>query len=928
MKLKINHRWLLLVAPLIAVIWLLVIYFIKGIYPFGSGTVIDYDLYQGGVPSLFYVYDALHSGSFFYDFSTAGGFGRDTLLSLFAPDNLFMFFFSRDMIINAISLLLIIKLALISFTASYSFSKIFNTLPMPWVILLSLIYTFSGYNMQYFTNTGWLDIVALYPLVILFTLNLFKGKSKIPYFVVMSYLLIFSTYMSFFVVLSLIVFGGLYIFIVDKKNKLRNNAYALGVATIAPLFASAYSLYQNFGSIFGTARFDMIGIGAESETAESSHYSTILGFLDSPNNLEISSLFMLLGIEFSLVCLILMWFNFRKNKSSRKYTVFFTLVFVALLLQIFVKGVNLLWHGGSYVCFPFRNGYMITFFGCCIIGFFIGRFDLSRNRKSNVKLLNLIIPILCTFSFVLIVPYISTFYKTLENFNVLNDNSLLKTGILMYPFGLMLLAVTLGYLLFRLISNRGFRTLLSCALIIITLAAVSLRLIGNAEGSERAKTFNQYYKDCFDVRENIADNNEFERVCNPDLALITNYPYISKVPSISNWTHSLSSEHIHAFIRMGFSSVYTRVLDSGGTVFSKALLRVTDTVSKSKLSNMLYDEIRLSQEGYHYYGNKYVLPVGLLFNDNVTKLSFEDYSNCFEYQNSIYESLTQDSGLFKKATLEIKNEKNTDKTINYFGTKFNEDKACILTTSIKITDASMIYLQLYRGDENNCIIKDIKVNGEKLFVPDSGKNYGKNTRFPVSFNNNILEIGCFKNEEVELVFNIVNGNAKNLILYTMDLKKMQTLCENSAENAYTVASDSVALSVSSVNDNKVLFIPLTYEDEWECTVNGEPTKPVRILNNFIGIKVNSGENNIKLSYSHTPAYLNAVLTSLLFLFALALLCVEKKIKKVPKFVMSLMSIAFISIFIASVTMLYWVPLLYFAFALAAEIILAEKITPA
>ncbi|OQA49191.1 MAG: Bacterial membrane protein YfhO [Firmicutes bacterium ADurb.Bin300] len=915
MKLKINHKRLFLVAPLITIIWLLVIYFIKDIYPFGSGTIIDYDLYQGGVPAMYYVYDALHSGSFFYDFTTAGGFGRDSLLSLFSLDNLFLFFFSRDMLINAISLLLIIKLAFISFTASYSFSKIFEKLPIPWVILLSLIFTFSGYNMQYFTNTGWLDAVALYPLIILFTLNLFKGKSKIPYLVVLSYLLIFNTYMAFFVVLSLIVFGGLYVFIVAGKSKLGKNTYALGVATIASLLASGCSLYRNFSSIFGTARFDMIGLGAEGEAAESSSYSVIWDLLGSSNNLEISSLFMLLGVEFAIACLILMWFNFRKNKNSRKYTVYFTLVFAALLLQIFVKGVNLLWHGGSYVCFPFRNGYMLTFFGCCIIGYFIIGFDLSYNSKYKVKILNLIIPILCTFSFVFIVPYILTLYQTLENFNVLSDNGTLKTGILMFPYGMMLLALTAGFLLFRVITNRNFRTVLTCALLILPLGVLSFRLVGNAEGSERTETYNQYYEDCFDVRENVTGNNEFERVCNPDLALITNYPYISGVPSLSNWTHSLSSNHIHAFVRMGFSSVYTRILDSGGTVFSKALLRITDTVSKSKLNNKLYYETRLSQGGYHYYSAKYILPVGLLFNENITKLSFEDFSNCFEYQNAVYNSLTGDSDLFIKTTPEIKDEKYSVNGKDYFGNKSDEENICKLTTSIRISNDSVVYLQLYRGEENKCFIRDITVNGKKLIVPNASKNYGKNTRFPVGFNNNILEIGCFGNEVVELVFNIVNGNAKNPVLYSMDLQKMQTLCENSVKNDYKVSSDSISLSVSSVSDNKILFIPLTYEDEWECTVNGEPTKPVCILNNFIGIKADKGENNIQLTYSHRSVYLNAVLTALCFFLAAALLSAENKLKRVPKFVTSLMSIAFVSIFIVTAVVLYLVPVLYFAFAL-------------
>ncbi|MDO4831756.1 MAG: hypothetical protein Q4A46_09840, partial [Clostridia bacterium] len=79
---KINKKYVWLIAPIITIIWILVLYYIKGIYPFGSGTIIDHDLFAGDVPALFYKYDVLHGGNFFYDFTTAGGFGRNSLFEI------------------------------------------------------------------------------------------------------------------------------------------------------------------------------------------------------------------------------------------------------------------------------------------------------------------------------------------------------------------------------------------------------------------------------------------------------------------------------------------------------------------------------------------------------------------------------------------------------------------------------------------------------------------------------------------------------------------------------------------------------------------------------------------------------------------------------------------------------------------------------
>ena len=94
-KLKNKFKPMWLIAPAIVVVWMLVMYFIKDIYPFGEATLIGYDLRHGNLPAMYYVYDAWHSGDFsrlFYDFTTAGGFSREILFTLFQPRFLFTLF--------------------------------------------------------------------------------------------------------------------------------------------------------------------------------------------------------------------------------------------------------------------------------------------------------------------------------------------------------------------------------------------------------------------------------------------------------------------------------------------------------------------------------------------------------------------------------------------------------------------------------------------------------------------------------------------------------------------------------------------------------------------------------------------------------------------------------------------------------------------
>ena len=118
---------------------------------------------------------------------------------------------------------------------------------------------------------------------------------------------------------------------------------------------------------------------------------------------------------------------------------------------------------------------------------------------------------------------------------------------------------------------------------------------------------NQIYKKEFEVRENIKQKDVLSRVVNNDGTLMINYPYVSGVSAISNWTHNLPGEHLDSFSNLGFCSFFTYVYDVGGTVFSRALLRVTDTLSESKLDDSLYTEYKTTAKGMNYYHNKYNL---------------------------------------------------------------------------------------------------------------------------------------------------------------------------------------------------------------------------------------------------------------------------------------------------------------------------------
>lgn len=913
---KFDRRYFLIITPLITAIWLLAIYYFKGIYPFGTGTIIDCDLYQGGVPIYYYVRDAWHGGSLFYDFTTACGAGRDVTLSLLDPNKLFLTFFKREMLPNAVCVLLIIKFCVVSFTASFSFSKLFEKLSPMWLCAVSLLYTFSGFNIEYFTNLDWLDAVALYPLILLFIKRMFDKKSKIPYYLALTYLLTVFTYLSFFVIVSIVVFVGLYIFIIEDKSKRKDDIFSLGAGTLGALITSSYSIYRYYRLISTTARFGFNKAIFNSEVqalnADKASVDFIPNYLKLGAQTDIVKLMMYFGMELAVVCLIMISIRAIKEKALRKYVAFFTISFLLLVCQTFILGVDMFWHFGSYVMFPMRNGYMIAMLGCLIIAYYYNYFDSTDGIKikNNIAKITFAL-IICFVSVILIVPRIKVFYNMIPSEFTVLTQEITQLKSMVYPFTMLFLFGIIGFLILKAIDNKYVRNVTTLVILTIYFSTMSFALIGNAGNSNKAKKYNSYYENSFEVGNMYRENDVFSRINNTDVSLITNYPYIAKTPSISNWTYMLSQNQINSFVALGFSNAYTRVIDSGATAFSKALLRVTDTVSKEELSDDLYSLVSNTQGKFNYYKNKYTLPVGIAFNERICQISPKDYENTFEYQNAIYSCLDKGGELFERLTPESINSFNDSKDVKIFGENVEKTEIVRVNANYEIANKEVIYLSC---KNKNVSIDNITVNGEALNISDSPDYEGKVDRnissFPAVFNNNVLELGTFENCKVEIAITFNNGDFSDLNIYGLNLQKLEELCFEKTENEYSVNKDKVRLNITSDDSDSIIFIPISYDERWKCTLNGEKTDVLCIMGDFIGVNAQQGNNEIFLEYSHKEDILNVISLIPLFFIGLSIVVLlDKKQNVIPNAVYKALKGVFAILFSGTMLVLYFIPIL-------------------
>jgi uncharacterized membrane protein YfhO len=143
------------------------IFFIKDL--FTNKTIIQGDMAAQYYP-LFVYFKGFFSGSnsLFYSFSKCLG---GTMFGTFfyymsSPLNLLLFFVSKKSIPQFINFLVILKLSLCGLTMYIYMRKKYKKDGFS-ILVFSLFYAFMGYNLNYYINIMWFDVVFLAPLVLL-----------------------------------------------------------------------------------------------------------------------------------------------------------------------------------------------------------------------------------------------------------------------------------------------------------------------------------------------------------------------------------------------------------------------------------------------------------------------------------------------------------------------------------------------------------------------------------------------------------------------------------------------------------------------------------------------------------------------------------------------------------------------------------------
>lgn len=876
-----------IITAIISVI-VLVAYQVNGIYPFGNETIARGDMVQQTIPAgMYYVWDILHgNASPFFTWNSAFGInisGASSLGAFLSPLNLFLYFSTRDNLVNFVNILLILKMIAIA-CAMYFYLKKYEIKNVAR-IMGGVLYAFGAASLIHFQIIFVMDAAFLLPLLMIGIDRIWNKKGCVFFIVVFALTMITNVYTGCITLIFLFLSCGSKLFFenTDRGEKYRCSLQ-LGVSVGTAVLLSAAVSIPAFLCISNTSR-----------SGDGDFLNTYLTAIQNGWSISEWSTVERMLVNMALPCAAILFFLWKGNERGRefreKYRSHIVLV-VFMILSVVVSGTELLWHGGTRALWPIRFIYVISF---VLIDFAA---VLYKENKQVVRGIGKWLKGKIVYGIAGAAALLSgwIFYGIYAAFCKNGAYAQLGDGFLCIFIELFCAALYWCFF-------KGKKRELILVLLCVQLTCTSI--ISFAPNKDNITVFSpEHLKAASEVATSMeTEIGDFERIKNTDYKVDhIEYSLVLGAEAISNYWHVIPTKLQSNFAALGYSINWTQLLDTGGTVFTDTLFQMKYFLSQYELPEELY-EYGEAVNGYgddvlHLYENKFELPFAIGM-DVPTLLQsgekFQSQNNLFAAITGAQDRLIQDvsqqvSG--SRFDMEVGNDK---KLFYFYGTNSSSDPVSIL------------------------------VNGTSVMVPSS--SVPMNQQYPADFGNGLVYLGGFQNEHVSIQFN-GGGNSSNIHLGILDYNTFVNGIEavkNQNPEIKSLKKKNSGLKIELDQVTKpYVFLPVSYDEGWVCKVNGEKVSEIGYIDGMLSIPVEQGANEIVLSYVPDGQKMGTVISIIVLILLAAVVVLRKKTNifagkpegasfeesKPVRILGQIAYVIFAALFIVVVILLFAIPALY------------------
>lgn len=883
--------------------------FSKGIFPFGENLIDYYDMGQTNAPLYYHIWDFLHGRSaLFFDWYINCGqnlaMGSAIQWNI-SPFNLFFLLIPRELTYPSLSVFMGLHLFFMSFNMALFLRNVFPKLQRSMLFISAVSYGLCGYTLTHYTIPTYLDTAVFFPIFALSLMRLLRGGGRVMYVLMLGFMSALSYYLGFMHLIYVLLFSGVYITLnCSDKTVRQERAADLAVGTAAGILLSFFMLLPSVMQMTLSSRFNSNLSGGVPET--------LMSILNSVGADEYYiKYFQLYALEFFIVLIIAGVIFCRKER--RFVITVLSAVFIPCALIPF-ESINILWHFGTYYHYPIRCGYLIPFSVIAAAACFAERAEGKEAGDEIKGYGDKKVYIILTAASVLISAAALIILIRIYDNKAPWDIRLLFSNSALLWIAVCIMLTTMLLLLRSLKKLKGSR--LNRVLIRISMPVVIAELILGAyvgyglpkftdrffadpeqsgEYILKAEAFSSASEGCFTASD---ESFRTERLKNPDTDLNTNYGMVIRHATVTGWANTATGEMIKCAEKLGYSTHFMRILDSGGTLLTDSLLQVKDIVTAREYENDIQEvyinqkELKTTEGEYYLYHNAVSLPFALAVPHTLEEADLTEGSVA-ENNNLLYKALSGDTENIANV-IKISELKNNSR---------NNGNA----VEIEVSGKKALYLCKGKAEE-------IRVNGRTVAVPSIGDP--ENKAYPAWFNSNLLFLGIFENRTV-----VLNCPEKSRII-TIDIDKLKALsgrlnAEEKRTGAGTpeAAKSSISFSITGDQSRNRVLIPLSFSPGWSARVNGENRSLKDFGGLFMVLPIDQGENRVELSFSPPGLKAGILITILTLILTLALVYINKA-RAVGSTLLTLISPAlyylYYFLFISAALVLYLIPLGWFA----------------
>ena len=792
------------------------IYFSQGIYWNSNISPLLGDGFHQYVIFDIALRNILHGqGSLFYTFTSGLGLNFYALSSYYLGSFLspIVYFFNLSNMPDAVYLITLLKFGFIGLSTLFSISRIFEAIPKPIKLVLSISYALMSFTVSQLEIKTWLDVFILIPLIITGLHLLITENKRLLYFTSLSILFIQNYYFGYMTALFLFFW---YLCQISWNFKTRRLSFLDFVVT--SFLAGLTSSIMTLPTLLDLRTHGEKLTAITKFKTDGSWYLDVFAkqFIGSFDTTKYGSIPMIFVGLFPFILTIL-FFSLKSIKFYVKliYGMFFTI----LIASFYIETLDLFWQG-MHTPNMFLHRYAWIFSTLLI-------YTAAEvlNRLKEIKIWNFLVSL-----FLVVTGFLATIYLK-SHYSFLTDLNILLTLEFLVVYSLLLLAV-----IKKFISVNLFAILISLFIILEISLNASSQMDGIAKewgfASRSAysrdipamESFSTYIENQFTRTEKLETQTGND-------SMKFNYNGISQFSSVRNRSASSTLD------KLGFKSSGTNLnlRYANNSILADSLFGIQYNISEKPIDKYGFQDV-YQQDNFTLYENQFSLPIAFASQSVYNDVKFKEHT--LDNQASFLNQLANVNFDYFSPIPYDRTENTTD--LISVTSSLNEDVA--IQYQIEVPENSQVYLSFtnlhFSNDKQKKV--DILVNGDKkTFTTDNTFSF--------------FNLGYTEEKKTFNIHVSFPGNSQvsfeSPTFYRLDTKAFTEAIQKIKEQPVTVStSKNKVFATYDVKQDTSIFFTIPYDKGWSAYQDGKKIEIKQAQTGFMKVDVPKGKGTITLSF--------------------------------------------------------------------------------